>query len=174
MGAANSKDVGTTVTTIPGTQQIQDLASTITDTGPDPIMLASVIIFGLIAVGTIIFLIRSYNRQQNKTLEYFQERSAKQEETFRVNLDLQRNQFREELSEQRRVHVVELHRQTEMFERSLDKIVEAHRQGMEEISSKLGSIDERLNQVEGVISSRYSRRRASYKEETVKRAKGDT
>lgn len=182
MGAADSalqgaQDVAkttttqtTTTTTIPDTQQIQDLARTIADTGPDPVMLASVIIFGLIAVGTIIFLIRSYNRQQNKTLDYFQERSAKQEEAFRTNLDNQRDQFREELAEQRKVHVVELNRQSEMFERSLDKIVETHKRGMEDISGKLGSIDDRLIHVEGVISDDYPRRRAedlrrSHKEE---------
>lgn len=137
-------------------KQAQDLARTIQDTGPDPVMLACVIIFGLIAVGTIVFLIRSYNVQQNKTLDYFQERSMKQEEAFRTNLDNQRDQFREELGEQRKVHVVELNRQSEMFERSLDKIVMTNKEGIEVISNKLTAMEDRIVNVESLVSARDS------------------
>lgn len=151
MGASNVDYRGSRSTS-PTPEQIQDIARTISETGPDPVMLASVIVFGLIAVGTIIFLIRSYNKQQNRTLEYFQERSSSQEEAFRTNLDHQRDQFREELQDQRKVHIVELNRQSEMFERSLDKIVETHKRGMEELSNKLGSIDDRLVHVESVVT----------------------
>lgn len=143
-------DAGDVITST-GSGQVGDLAEVVAQTGPDPVLLAAVIVFGLMMLAVVIYLIRRFQAQQERIIENQHSCAQADQARFAEQLVKQRDEFRTELNTQRSAHTDELSRNSSMFERSLEKIVVTHREAMDRIGGQLVNLDLRLEDVETAI-----------------------
>lgn len=135
-------------------QAIGELAKVVASTGPDPIMLATVVVFCGIMLMMVIYLIRRFQAQQESVIQHQQERSSADQTFFREQLNKQRDEFRVELGSQRDSHLGELTRTADLFERSLEKIVVTNKEGMDAMSTRLTHLDGRMECIEDALISK--------------------
>lgn len=100
--------------------------------GPDPTMLGFIIGLGIALITLVSWLIRTFARQQERTI----------------------NEAQAENRAQREAHAKAQKEQSDLFERSLQRIVDSNNENMSKIAGQIDDMNGRLTHIEANLTVR--------------------